>query len=108
MDQTERSRQRENAGTDEQLRLRRRRVTVAADVAQYIETVTPFYPRFGQTWTDILWTLEHRADQIGEPLAGSSHIAIVRLNPQQPTVTLVYKLSEDAVHVTDCDFKFDY
>lgn len=101
------SRQRRNAGADELLRLRRRLVTVAADVAQYIETVTPLYRGFGQTWTDILWTLEHRADQIGEPLAGSSHIAIVTLNPWQPTVTLVYKLSEDTVHVTDCEFKFD-
>ncbi len=107
MDEADGNRQREDAGADEPLRLRQRRVSVAADVAQYIETVTPLYPRFGQTWTDILWTLEHRADQIGEPLAGSSHIATVRLNPQQPTVTLVYKLSEDAVHVTDCEFRFD-
>ena len=88
------------------MRLRARRVTVAADVATYIQTIAPLYQGFQTLWTGVLWTLEHRADEIGEPLAGSSHIAKVQLSPRQPIVTIVYKLSIDTVHVTDCDLDF--
>jgi hypothetical protein len=88
------------------LRLRRRQVTAATDVASYIETITPLYPKFATLWTNVIWTLEHRADQIGEPLAGSSHIATVKLSADLPIVTLVFKLSEETVHITDCEFQF--
>ena len=88
------------------MRLRQRRVTVATDVAEYIKAVTPLYPNFETLWSGVLWTLAYRADHIGEPLAGSSYIAKVKLSRKQPVVTLVYKLTIDSAHITDCDFEY--
>lgn len=81
------------------MRLRRRTVTVAADVAEYVQCIKPLFPGFESLWTGIIWNLEHRADQIGEPFLGNTQIAKVKLNPQLSPVTILFKLSEDTAHV---------
>ena len=83
------------------MRLRRLSVTVADDVQRYVDAVKPLYRGFETTWDSIIWTLEHRAEEIGEHYAGSTYIAKTRLSRQQPVVKIVYKLSDTTAQIVD-------
>lgn len=57
-------------------------------------------------WRGVIWYMERCADKVAEPLIGGSYTAKVRLNSSQPTVRLVFKMSEDCLHILDGDLLF--
>lgn len=83
--------------------LRRRTVTVAPDVAGYIDSLKPLIPGIESLWTGVIWHLEHKADDIGEPIMGSTYIGKVKLNRQTPQATIAFKMSATTVHILDIE-----
>lgn len=83
--------------------LRRRTVTIEPDVAGYVESLKPLLPGLDSLWSGVLWHLEHRADEIGEPLIGSTYIAKVKLNANLPIATIVFKMSITSAHLVEIE-----
>ena len=81
------------------MKLRERQVSVDPDTQQYIDALAAIMDGVDKMWQATLWHLRFQADKIGEPLIGSAYTTTILLNKSMPVVSVLYKLSEDTVHV---------
>lgn len=89
------------------MKVRERKVSVDPEFERYVDACAALFPATRAQWDGMIFHLRRNADTIAQPIMGDCYAAKVRLSRNAPDIRVLFKMSQDVIHIFGGEFHYD-